>query len=138
MRIREGRTWRRMKQLLRGRFLCLDYEQYISYAYHRCTHGSRRVNEYIAEFFRLVERNQLPKSENQLKALQAEGKNFLTIVNDPSSLIGECKETQLVHLMVAKGEVESRDLFMAQTPVEVQTLLKEFDDVIPDDLPVVF
>ena len=73
-----------MKQLLRGRFLCLDYEQYISYAYQRCTHGSRRVNEYIAELFRLVERNQLPKSENQLKALQAEEKNFLTIIHDPS------------------------------------------------------
>ena len=32
--------------------------------------------------------------------------------------------------MVVKEEVESRDLVVAQTPVEVQTLLKEFDDVI--------
>ena len=31
--------------------------------------------------------------KNQPKALQAEGRNFLTIVHDPSSLIGECKET---------------------------------------------
>ena len=78
--------------------------------------------------------NQSPKSENQPKALQAEGRNFLTIVHDPSSLMDECKETQVVHLMVVKEEVESKDLVVAQTPVEVQTLLKEFDDVIPEDL----
>ena len=77
----------------------------------------------------------LPKRENQLKDLQVERKNFLTIVHDPSSLIGKCKETQTVYLMVVKGEVESRDLFVAQTPMEVQTLLKEFDDVIHEDLP---
>ena len=84
-----------------------NYEQYISYVYHICTHGSRRVNEYIAEFFRLVERNQLPKSENQPKALQAKGRNFLTIVHYSSSLMDECTKTQAVHLMVVKGEVES-------------------------------
>ena len=111
------------------------YGQYISYAYQRCTHGSRRVNEYTAKFFRLAERNHLPKSENQPKAVQVEGMNFLTIVHDPSSVMGKYKETQVVHLMVVKGEVESRDLVVAQTPVEVQTLLKEFDDVILEDLP---
>ena len=47
---------------------------------------------------------------NQPKALQVKGRNFLTIVQDPYSLIGECKETHEVHLMVVKGEVESRDL----------------------------
>ena len=31
--------------------------------------------------------------KNQPKALQAKGMNFLTIVHDPSSLMGECKET---------------------------------------------
>ena len=92
------------------------------------------MNEYTVEFFRLVERNQLPKSENQPKTLQAEGRKFLTIVHDPSSLMDECKETQAVHLIVVKGEVESRDLVVAQTLVEVQTLLKEFDDVILEDL----
>ena len=77
------------------------------------------MNEYTAKFLRLVERNQLPKSDNQPKALQAEGRNFLTIVHDPSSLMDECKETQAIHLMVVKGEVESRDLVVAQTLVEV-------------------
>ena len=37
--------------------------------------------------------------------------------------------------MVVKGEVESRDLAVAHSLVEVQTLLKEFDDVIPENLP---
>ena len=40
-----------------------------------------------------------------------------------------------MHLMVVKGEVESRDLVEVQIPVGVQTLLEEFDDVIPEDLP---
>ena len=44
--------------------------------------------------------------------------------------MGECKETREVHLMVVKGEVESKDLVKAQIPVEVKTLLEEFDDVI--------
>ena len=37
--------------------------------------------------------------------------------------------------MVVKGEVESIDLVMLQTPIEVQTLLQEFDNVISEDLP---
>ena len=125
-----------MKQLLQGRFLPLNYEQYISYDYQRCTHCSRRMNGYTAEFFRLKKRNQLPKSKNQPKTLQAEGRNFLTIIHDPSSLTCQCKETQEVLLMVMKGEVESRDLVVAQIPMEVQTLLEEFDDVILEDLPI--
>ena len=47
----------------------------------------------------------------------------------------ECKETREVHLMVVKGEVESRDLVGAQILVEMQTLLNDFDDVILKDLP---
>ena len=39
-----------------------------------------------------------------------------------------------MHLMVVKGEVESRDLAGAQILVEVQTLLEEFNDVILEDL----
>ena len=111
--MREGRgsvqTWHRMKQFLRGRFLPPDYVQYIFYAYQRCTQGSRNVNGYRAKFLRLAERNKLSKSENLPKTLQVKGRNFLTIVHDPSSLMGECKETREVHLMVLKGELESRD-----------------------------
>ena len=50
------------------------------------------MNEYTAEFFRLTERSWVPESENQPKALQVEGRNFLTIVHDPSSPMDECKE----------------------------------------------
>ena len=60
--------------------------------------------------------------KNQPKALKAEGRNFLTIVHGPSFFMGECKETRKVHLMVVKGEVESKELVGDQIPVEVQTL----------------
>ena len=55
--------------------------------------------------------------KNQPKALQEEGTNFLTFGHDPSSIMGECKETREVHLMVVKGEVESRDLVGAKISV---------------------
>ena len=122
-----------MKQLLIDRFLPPDYEQYNFYAYQRCTQGSRSVNEYIAKILRLTTRYQLSESENQPKALQEEGRNFLTIVHDP--LIRECKETQEVHLMVVKGEVESRNSVRVQILVDVKPLSKEFDHVIPGNLP---
>ena len=58
--MREGhgpvQTWCRMKQLLRGRFFPLGYEQYIFYAYQRYTHDNRKVNDYTVEFFKLAER----------------------------------------------------------------------------------
>ena len=40
-----------------------------------------------------------------------------------------------MHLMVVKGEAESKELVRDQILVEVQTLLEEFGDVIPEDLP---
>ena len=39
------------------------------------------MNEYTVEFLRLRKRNQLSESDNQPKALQAEARNFLTIVH---------------------------------------------------------
>ena len=72
MRMREGRgpiqTWLRMKQLLRDRFLPSDYKQYIFDAYHRCTQGSKSVDEFTTEFLRLIERNKLSAIENQQAA----------------------------------------------------------------------
>ena len=54
-------------------FLPLDYEQYIFYAFQRCTHGIRSVNEYNAEFSGLAERNQLSESENQQAVIYLSG-----------------------------------------------------------------
>ncbi|XP_010276232.1 PREDICTED: uncharacterized protein LOC104611026 [Nelumbo nucifera] len=75
--IREGRgpirTWRRMKQLIRGRFLPPDYEQYMFESYQRCAQGTRSVNEYTSEFLRLAKRNQLSKSDNQQAARYLSG-----------------------------------------------------------------
>ena len=65
------------------------------------------MNEYTIELLRLAKRNQLLKSGNQPNTLQAKGRNFLTIVHDPSSRMDGCKETQAVHLMIVKGEVDS-------------------------------
>ena len=51
----------------------LDYEQYIFYAFQRCIEGSRNVNEYIVEFFRLIKRNKLSESENHQAARYLSG-----------------------------------------------------------------
>ena len=49
--------------------------------------------------------------------------------------MNECKKTREVPLMVVKGKVENRDSIGIQIPIEVQTLLDEFDDAILEDLP---
>ena len=48
--------------------------------------------------------------KNQPKALKVKGRNFLIIVHGPSYFMGECKETREVHLIVVKGETESKEL----------------------------
>ncbi|XP_028552635.1 uncharacterized protein LOC110101527 [Dendrobium catenatum] len=76
-RRREGkgpiRSWWRMKQLLRGHFLPTDYEQLLYMQYQHCSQGSRSVNEYTEEFYRLSARNNLNESTNQLVARYVEG-----------------------------------------------------------------
>ena len=57
-----------MKQYLRGRFLPFNYEQYLFESYQQCSQGTRTVNEYTSEFFRLEACNQLSKSDNQQTA----------------------------------------------------------------------
>lgn len=58
-------TWYMIKYLLKKEFLTPDYEQILFQRYQRYLHGSRSVHEYITEFMRLVERNDLHESERQ-------------------------------------------------------------------------
>ncbi|XP_028553218.1 uncharacterized protein LOC114580290 [Dendrobium catenatum] len=62
------RNWSRMKQLLRAHFLPTDYEQMLYLRYQHCVQGSRTVNDYTEEFYRLSARNNLNKNTNQMVA----------------------------------------------------------------------
>ncbi|XP_010263723.1 PREDICTED: uncharacterized protein LOC104601919 [Nelumbo nucifera] len=78
----------------------------------------------------------LPMVEkNQHKAPKAEERNFLTITHPHSEFVKECNDTRKVHLLVVKGESLNESLEGNKIPMEVQGLLDEFHDVVPDELP---
>lgn len=62
------KTWMNMKQMLRGRYLPLDYDQVLFQQYHNCKQGNRSVDEYTTEFYRLASRNDLTESDSQQAA----------------------------------------------------------------------
>ena len=73
--------------------------------------------------------------KNQTKASKVEGRNFLTITYKHTEFVRECQDTREVHLLVVKGESINEPLKVNQIPVEVQGLLEEFHDVVPEKLP---
>ena len=58
-------SWRRMKRLMADWFLPPDYQQELFRQYRDCRQGTRTVNEYMKEFDRLVNRNDLEETEDQ-------------------------------------------------------------------------
>ncbi|XP_062075889.1 uncharacterized protein LOC133780020 [Humulus lupulus] len=59
------RSWPRMRQLLRARFLHLDYEQTLYQQYQQCRQHKRSVADYASEFYRLNARTDLVETELQ-------------------------------------------------------------------------
>jgi len=58
-------TWRRMKQLLQGRFFPLDYQQIFYNQFEHCQQDARAVIAYSEEFYRLASRCDLAMTEEQ-------------------------------------------------------------------------
>ena len=52
-------SWRRMKRLMADRFLPPNYQQELFRQYQDCRQGTRTINEYMEEFDRLANRNDL-------------------------------------------------------------------------------
>ncbi|XP_026455778.1 uncharacterized protein LOC113356752 [Papaver somniferum] len=66
-----------MRKLLRDKFLPKDYKQQLFIRLQHCRQGARLVEEYVAEFYNLLARNELHESEEQLVARFVEGLNTL-------------------------------------------------------------
>ena len=58
-------SWRRMKRLMANRLLPPNYQQELFRQYKDCKQGTRTVNEYMEEFDRLVNCNDLEETEDQ-------------------------------------------------------------------------
>ncbi|GJZ52625.1 putative nucleotidyltransferase, ribonuclease H [Tanacetum coccineum] len=59
------RSWPKMKRMLMGRFLPLDYDQFLFEQYQSLRQGQKSVADYTAEFLRLSSRNNLMEAEGQ-------------------------------------------------------------------------
>ncbi|XP_026398862.1 uncharacterized protein LOC113294699 [Papaver somniferum] len=71
------RTWKRMLDLLRAKFLPQDYKQQLFLKLQNCRQGARLVKEYVAELYALIARNRLNETEEHLVACIIDGLNNL-------------------------------------------------------------
>ncbi|XP_026419879.1 uncharacterized protein LOC113315844 [Papaver somniferum] len=62
------RTWKRMRELLRAKFLPKDYKQQLFIKLKNCQQGAKLVEEYVVVFYGLVARNQLKETEEKFVA----------------------------------------------------------------------
>ncbi|XP_026417005.1 uncharacterized protein LOC113312468 [Papaver somniferum] len=67
------RTWTRMHKLIRDKFLPQDYKQQLFVKLQNCHQGTRPVEDYVAEFYNLIARNEIQETEEQLVACFIEG-----------------------------------------------------------------
>ena len=69
---RQGKTrindWDKMKKKMREHFFPFGYSQTLYQRIYTLKQGGKSVNDYSDEFYRLVSRNDLPKTEEQLMA----------------------------------------------------------------------
>ncbi|XP_026430801.1 uncharacterized protein LOC113327898 [Papaver somniferum] len=63
--------------MIRAKFLPQDYKQQLFVKLQNCQQGSRLVEDYVAEFYNLLVRNEITESEEQLVARFIEGVNRL-------------------------------------------------------------
>jgi hypothetical protein len=88
--------WHELKREMNREFLPLNYRQTLYQQLQSLTQGSRSVDDYTLEFYRLEARNQLNESEDQRVARYLHG------------LRGSIQDTLVVHTFYNVSEAQSK------------------------------
>ncbi|GJT56336.1 RNA-directed DNA polymerase [Tanacetum coccineum] len=105
-----------MKKLMKAKFLPENHHQEAFLDYHDLSQQNMTVEEVINEFDKLRMRCDVVEVENQIKAKSKGSTSRFTIRFDPPLVVEENK-------------------IISEAPLQVQPLLREFADVIPNDIP---
>ena len=87
-----------MKRLLQGRFLPLDYEQFLYQQYQNCQQANRTINEYTKKFYRLNAQVNLSETEDQLIVRYIGGLKL--VIQDRLALQGVWTMTDAITLVM--------------------------------------